>query len=333
MAVYRPLKVYAFDPTAGRLHGNHMTIQVPYEPLRRGPRGRLVEVIDYDSTNRRYYEPVDLDDDDLLIQGGLTPTETDPRFHQQMVYAVASKTIDNFRLALGREIVWDRRRKGATRDAGRPLRIFPHGVQEANAYYTPDLHALVFGYFAARGDDVGQNLPGQVVFTCLSHDIIAHETTHALVHDVRRHFMEPTGPDTLAFHEAFADIVALFQHFTFRRRSSTTCCAAGASCTEPALPPQVAAAGAPTIQAEEPGRNLLVDLARSSERPWGCERRCAAPSARRAIRPRLDRATEPHERGRHPGGGGVRRLLQRLQRPHGRPPAHRRGPACSRRGS
>ena len=25
---------------------------------------------------------------------------------------------------------------------------------------------------------------------------------------------EPTGPDMLAFHEAFADIVALFQHFT-----------------------------------------------------------------------------------------------------------------------
>ncbi len=26
---------------------------------------------------------------------------------------------------------------------------------------------------------------------------------------------EPTNPDVVAFHEAFADIVALFQHFTF----------------------------------------------------------------------------------------------------------------------
>ena len=29
-----------------------------------------------------------------------------------------------------------------------------------------------------------------------------------------RYYSEPTNPDVLAFHEAFADIVALFQHFT-----------------------------------------------------------------------------------------------------------------------
>jgi quinol monooxygenase YgiN len=54
-----------------------------------------------------------------------------------------------------------------------------------------------------------------MVFTCLSHDVIAHETTHALLDGFHRYFMEPTNPDVLAFHEAFADIVALFQHFTF----------------------------------------------------------------------------------------------------------------------
>ena len=31
---------------------------------------------------------------------------------------------------------------------------------------------------------------------------------------MHRRFNEPSNPDVLAFHEAFADIVALFQHFS-----------------------------------------------------------------------------------------------------------------------
>jgi hypothetical protein len=54
-----------------------------------------------------------------------------------------------------------------------------------------------------------------VVFTCLSHDIVAHEVTHALLDGVHPRFNEPTNPDVHGFHEAFADIVSLFQHFAY----------------------------------------------------------------------------------------------------------------------
>jgi hypothetical protein len=44
--------------------------------------------------------------------------------------------------------------------------------------------------------------------------VIAHETAHALLDGMHRRFTEASNPDVLALHEAFADIVALFQHFS-----------------------------------------------------------------------------------------------------------------------
>jgi hypothetical protein len=194
---------------------------VPWEPLDPGPVGEYLEVIDIDPASGCFYEPVDLDDPRLLAQDGLTPSEGTPQFHQQMVYAVASLTIRNFERALGRRVLW---RPGPPRDPEHEkddsvfvqrLRIHPHALREQNAYYHPDKVALLFGYFNEITGEPGGENPGVKVFACLSHDIVAHETTHALLDGMHRRFIRPTNPDVLAFHEAFADIVALFQHFTF----------------------------------------------------------------------------------------------------------------------
>ena len=96
----------------------------------------------------------------------------------------------------------------------RRVRIYPHALRDRNAYYSPEKKALLFGYFPVSIKDAN-NTPGTLVFTCLSHDIIAHETTHALLDGVHPLFNEPINADVLAFHEAFADIVALFQHFSY----------------------------------------------------------------------------------------------------------------------
>jgi hypothetical protein len=212
--VYRRLRVYAVDPslstrldTAGV---NEVVLNVPWEKLGPGPKGEYLEVEDIDAKNTTY-APVNLDDPRLLARDGWRPSEGNPQFHQQMVYAVAMKTIDHFERALGRPVLWKQ-------DPGQPfvqrLGINPHALRQANAFYSPFLVALQFGYFEAAANDPGNMMPGSRVYSCLSHDIIAHETTHAILDGMQRRFNEPTNVDVLAFHEAFADIVALLQHFT-----------------------------------------------------------------------------------------------------------------------
>jgi len=220
MPLFRKLRGYAFDPSLSLQMDtaiiNDITYRVPWEDVRIGPCGEYVEVIDYDPTVDTFYRAVDLQDPNIIAEDGLTPSEGNPLFHQQMVYAVTMLTINNFEKALGRKIIWSPRKLAGGGEEYVPrLRIYPHGIQDANAFYSPLKKALIFGYFAATPVDEVQHMPDSLVFTCLSHDIIAHETTHAILDGVHPYFNESTNPDMLAFHEAFADMVALFQHFTF----------------------------------------------------------------------------------------------------------------------
>lgn len=187
------------------------------------PTGEYIQIIDYDPATGVFYPPVDLNDSYILAQDGLDPSVSDPQFHQQMVYAVIMNTIRNFEKALGRRIQWasyqynEKTKTGSVRRSRfvRRLRVYPHALRQANAYYDPNKKSLLFGYFPAQPANPKLHLPGGTVFTCLSHDIIAHETTHGILDGLHRRYIEDTHPDTRAFHEAFADIVALFQHFTF----------------------------------------------------------------------------------------------------------------------
>jgi hypothetical protein len=216
----RRLLGYAFDPQLStELESaaiNEIVYEVPWEPkLEPGPRGDYLDVIDYDPASGCFYPPVDLNDRALLAQNGLAPSEASPQFHQQMVYAVAMRTIEHFEHALGRRVLWSPRvtGDGAAEYVGQ-LRVYPHALRQQNAFYDPQRKALLFGYFPAADTDPGRIYPGGTVFTCLSQDIVAHETTHAILDGVHPSLLYPSNPDTLAFHEAFADLVALFQHFS-----------------------------------------------------------------------------------------------------------------------
>lgn len=217
---FRRLRGYAFDPSLStRLETalmNETTFAVPWEPLGPGPVGEYLEIVDHDPASGCFYAPVELEHPSLLARDGLAPSEGNPQFHQQFVYAVAMTTIGHFERALGRPALWSAREvPGRKRpEYVQRLRIYPHAMREANAYYSPTSRALLFGYFPADARS-RTHIPGGTVFTCLSHDIVAHETSHALLDGMHRRFLEDTNPDVLAFHEAFSDLVALFQHFTF----------------------------------------------------------------------------------------------------------------------
>jgi hypothetical protein len=207
----RKLTILAQDP-AVRLGGRlaFAKVEVPAEVLARGPTGYRVKIVDYDASSQRLYqdktdhEPVDGEFPDPFAR---LPEEEDeayearllgnPNFHCQNVYAIVMRTLARFEFALGRRVAWS--------FGGHQLNVAPHAFAEANAFYSEEDKGLFFGYFDGNTTRV---------FTCLSHDVVAHETTHALLDGLRTGFTELSGPDQDGFHEAFADVVALLSIFS-----------------------------------------------------------------------------------------------------------------------
>lgn len=293
----RSLHVYAFDPSLGRLYGNDMMIRIGYEKLEPGPVGERFAVVDYDGFAKKFYQPVNLDDPRVLANNGLDPTEFDPRFHQQMVYAVASETLERFEAALGRRVHW-RLQHEEKRGKLNRLHLFPHAMAQANAFYSPQLHGIMFGYFRAPAGIDAQVVPGQTIFTCLSHDIVAHETTHAVVDGIRSYFMEPTNIDVTAFHEAFADLAALFRHFSHREVLLDTLQRTGGRLYTSTLTADTSQTGqTPVIQAEIAPDNPLIELARQFGQVSGLRNGLRSALGTPARPDDLRRTLEPHARG------------------------------------
>ncbi|MEM9413070.1 MAG: hypothetical protein AAGA30_18315, partial [Planctomycetota bacterium] len=103
--------------------------------------------------------------------------------------------------------------------------IYPFFDEKRNAFYDREQQEVLFGWYVSGGNVSFKNIDGDIkkrnlrkgkVFTALSHDIVAHEISHALLDGLRPNFLRPYHCDTLALHEGFADLVAVFQHFSHR---------------------------------------------------------------------------------------------------------------------
>ncbi len=207
----RRLTIFAQDPSV-KINGRILTaeVDIPAEELAPGPRGYRVQIIDYDSSTGKLYQPREYPKrhdgsyTDPFHAAAAKPNNSvllsDPQFHQQNVYAIVMKTLARFEFALGRRISWG--------FPGHQINVGPHAFADANAFYSREDQALVFGYF--------KGLSGETVFSCLSHDVVAHETTHAILDGLRKRYTDPSSPDQAGFHEGFSDVVALLSVFSLK---------------------------------------------------------------------------------------------------------------------
>lgn len=209
----QPITIIAQDPLTkayGSTKTLRATVPVPTDVLAAGPRTHRFHVVDYNVSKNVAGNAVDFRPptngdwrrnwifEDRFTKAADGRLLKDHGFYAQNVYAVASRVLATFESALGRRLPWS--------FDSHHLYLVPDAFEGANAYYSADNHGIAFGYFS--------DSDGRVIHACLSHDVIAHETTHAVLDGIRSRFMAPGLPDQLGFHEGFADIIALLSVFS-----------------------------------------------------------------------------------------------------------------------
>jgi len=114
------------------------------------------------------------------------------------LFGTVRKTMSMFETpdVLGRRVTWGF-------DAPQLL-LVPRAGQWANAFYERDSHSIQFFSFDSGGATIN---------TALSRDIVAHETGHAIVDGLAPDLYNALSPQSLALHEAMADMSAAMMAF------------------------------------------------------------------------------------------------------------------------
>lgn len=135
------------------------------------------------------------------------PKLNNDQFHQVNVWAIAQRILEFYEdfTVLGRPVPWG--------FDGNRLIIKPHtSTDSRETGYVRNSKTLEFAYSG-------------IVFDCLSHDIVAHETGHAVLDGIRPYFYDSCTLETLAFHEFVADLTAIMSALrnNFVRKIFTDC--------------------------------------------------------------------------------------------------------------
>ena len=168
-----------------------------------GPVSRRVAVLDFDAQSggilpgARFVDPGKrkLGSYECPAEEGIYGRS----FQQVNAFATVLRTMYMFEEpdALGRRLTWA---------FGAPqLLVVPRAGEEPNAFYERESHSLQL-FYISKGEQPR-------VYACLSRDIIAHETAHAILDGIAPDLYNSLTPQSLALHEAIADLTALLMSF------------------------------------------------------------------------------------------------------------------------
>jgi hypothetical protein len=205
LGLLMPVDVYVQDPYVAESKEEVAlnTILIECElGLMAGPTSARIAVVDFDADTNKLEDPVQWDRKSRRFffkrNGKKTWVTREhhrlPQFHQVNVWAIIQSVLDMY------EATWVLGRSAPWAFEGNRLIVVPHAGYLANAFYDRRSKSLQFYYFGPED---------QRVYTCLSHDIIAHETGHAILDGLRPLYFENTSLQTAAFHEFVADLTAI----------------------------------------------------------------------------------------------------------------------------
>ena len=225
------LQVMVQDPdvvsAAGSISPVHPVVAIAASGFADGPVTARVAVVDVDAATGRLRPPATLDPGGSpyrdvgayrvktpFVKGASRPVWAGGRTAREMVADLAAIGYDDPFLkvsvfgtvlraiafvehpaVLGRRVEWA--------FDGEQLLVVPRAGIVDNAFYHRASRSLQFYSFTAPEH------PDRVVHAALSQDIVSHETTHALIDGIAPDLYGATDPESLAIHEAVADVTAV----------------------------------------------------------------------------------------------------------------------------
>jgi hypothetical protein len=217
LGILIPVDVYIQDPLvsaqARSVSDVHISKRVEWDPISTitvqrepdllpGPTTSRIAVVDYDADKNTIEPPAEWDSEQncfiTKIDGEKIPLTKEhkdlPQFHQVNVWAIVQSILNMYenRCIMGRPIPWAFN--------GNRIILVPHAGELRNAFYDRGSKSIQFYYFHSQD---------KCIYTCLSHDIIAHETGHAILDGLRPLYLVDSSIETTAFHEFVADTTAI----------------------------------------------------------------------------------------------------------------------------